>query len=554
MNNFIDIQKRFEQQLDKKHRKSNGIFLTNEIKLIDLILENIIIDDNIFEKYFFEPSVGNGVFLIRLLIKISSKYNDSKKIYDFIKNNLYFNDISFDSVEATKENIKELYFILFEKEYDGPFNDTVYDFTIKDNSLNYNDKFDFIIGNPPFVSLYGRRDQKKNEQQRVYYLRTYSQFPEKLLNGKINLSMIFVEQGINLLKVNGILSFVMDISFFETAYLYLRKYLLEKTQILNIIYDIYAFENVASGQIIISIKKGFCENNQINIINYNDKNKNFTVNQNKWNNEKDNYKFRLEEYCDTSNQILKKIVSKNDKTLKQLYPKKNLRTGVMLLNMDDEFVINQTEKYSINCKKYPYYRGSKSIKNRYSKPTTDLYFYFDEEKKEKINNKLQEELKEKGIKNKKRLGFGETIIYDNPKVFIRQSAKEIIATYDERESCCNNSIYIFTLRDNSEQSKIFLRFITGFLNSKIITFIAQKRRIIRYEKGKQPQIKISDLYELNIPNNKELITNISNLVKNYIDNNNNHILVTIDKIIMDYYNITTEEEFFIEESIKNFLL
>ena len=32
-----------------------------------------------------------------------------------------------------------------------------------------------------------------------------------------------------------------------------------------------------------------------------------------------------------------------------------------------------------------------------------------------------------GIKNKKRLGFGEEAIYQNPKVYIRQSAKELIA-------------------------------------------------------------------------------------------------------------------------------
>lgn len=552
--NFIEIQKRFEEQLEIKHRKNNGVFFTNEIEIINLIINNIKIDNSLFSKKILEPSVGNGIFLIALLIKTSLIFNDEKKIYNFIQNNLYFNDISIDSINATKENIKDLFFVLFDKKYDGRFNDSLNDFTIKENSIKYFNTFDYIIGNPPYVSLYGRRDQKKNEQQREYYLNNYKQFPSSLKNGKINLVMIFIEQGIDLLKNDGVLSFIIDIAFFETAYLYLRKYLLENTQILELIYDINAFENVASGQVIITVKKGYLKDNKIKIINYNNDKRNFEIVQDKWNNIKDSYKFRIDEYCNISNNILKKIFEKNDKTLKELYPKKNLRTGVMLLDMEDDFVFHKNKIYEKDCNSYLYYRGSKSIKNKYSKPMSELIFYFDEDKKEEINNKLQKELKEKGIKNKKRLGFGELIVYDNPKVYIRQSAKEIIATYDGNKSCCNNSLYIFTLRDNSSDSETFLTFLTGFLNSKIITFIAQKRRIIRYEKGKQPQIKVSDLYELNIPKDKKVIEDISKLTKEYYINNDKNKLVDIDKIIINYYNISKEEEIYIEESIKDFLL
>jgi len=63
----------------------------------------------------------------------------------------------------------------------------------------------------------------------------------------------------------------------------------------------------------------------------------------------------------------------------------------------------------------------------------------------------------KGIKNKKRIGFGEKIIYDNPKVYIRQSAKELIASYDDKLSSANNSLYLFSLRDCSNESILFLK-------------------------------------------------------------------------------------------------
>ena len=45
-----------------------------------------------------------------------------------------------------------------------------------------------------------------------------------------------------------------------------------------------------------------------------------------------------------------------------------------------------------------------------------------------------------GIKNKKRIGLGEDRISDWPKIYIRHSAKTIIATYDEIPSAANNSL------------------------------------------------------------------------------------------------------------------
>lgn len=552
---FIEVQTKFEQRLEHNDRKNNGVFFTNEVKIIDLILENIEFHESILNKKILEPSCGNGIFLIYLIIKVSLKINSAKKIKNFIEKNIYFNDISEENIEATKKNIKKIYFILFEEEYNGGFNDFLLDFTIKKNFEKHFSSFDYIIGNPPYVALYGRRDQKKNEEQREYYLKNFDQFPKSLQNGKINLVMIFIEQSINLLKSGGVLSFIIDVSFFETAYLYLRKYLLENTQIINIIYDIAVFKDVASGQVILSVKKGYKEKNKIEIISYHNENKNFTAIQDNWNNEKDNFKFRIEEYCDTGNYILEKIFSKKDKTLKELYPAKNLRTGTMLLNMENEFIVETGKTYSKKeIKNYPYYKGSKSIKNKFAKPISLFDFYFDETKKEQINSKLQKELEEQGIKNKKRLGFGEVIVYDNPKVYIRQSAKEIIATYDENKSCCNNSLYIFTLRNNKKESLIFLKFLTGFLNSKIITFIAQKRRIIRYDKGKQPQIKISDLYELNIPQHEKIILEISSLVDRYIKTNNPNHLKAIDDLIITYYELTKEEVKYIEDFIEDYLL
>ncbi len=50
------------------------------------------------------------------------------------------------------------------------------------------------------------------------------------------------------------MSFILDVSFFETAYKYTRKYLLENSEINSIKYNISKF-NVASGQIILKATK-----------------------------------------------------------------------------------------------------------------------------------------------------------------------------------------------------------------------------------------------------------------------------------------------------------
>ena len=128
----------------------------------------------------------------------------------------------------------------------GSFNGIVWDFTdkvIENNSLFDEPRitplsplyktFDYVIGNPPYVTLYGRRDKKENEEQRISYLKNYSQFPNSLKNGKLNLVMLFIEHSIDFLKDKGKLSFIIDVSFFETAYEHTRKYLLEHKMILN---------------------------------------------------------------------------------------------------------------------------------------------------------------------------------------------------------------------------------------------------------------------------------------------------------------------------------
>jgi len=182
------------------------------------------------------------------------------------------------------------------------------------------------------------------------------------------------------------------------------------------------------------------------------------------------------------------------------------------------------------------------------------YFYYNKNLQDSINESLKIELEKQGVKNKKRLGLGETIIYDNPKLYIRQSAKEIIATIDLNKSSANNSLYVFSLRDNSAKTIDFLYFLCGFLNTDFITYYAQQMNIIRFSQGKQPQIKIGDLGTIYIPSDSSLQNKISNLCKKIYNDfeSKDTVKTQIDNLVYDYYKLSDLEIGNIEKSIKDF--
>ena len=464
--NIISNQIYYENQLLNNFKKQSGTFLTNTVDVIDHIIDIIKIDDSIFNKKILEPSCGQGIFLLRLILNLYKRYPDKKQISGFIGNNIIFNDINYDMLDITKSNLKNLYFNLFNEEYTAGFNSFCFDYTKKfkgnlpglsdtvtdRNPLEqYYGQIDYIIGNPPYVTLYGRRDKKQNEEQRVYFLNNYIQFPDHVKNGKINFVMLFIEHSLDFLKKSGELSFIIDISFFETAYKYTRKYILENSEITSIDFNIKEFD-VASGQIILKLKNNKNLNNDVKIYNAENGLAIF-VKQKDWYNPHDEYKFRIAQ-CDLTDSIINRINLKSRESLFDLHSKKNLRTCAMLLDMEDKFVSSEsTKRDGINI--YPYYQGSKSLSGKFSDLTFSKYFYYDKALQNMINDDLKIRLEAEGIKNKKRIGFGETIVYDNPKIFIRQSAKEIIASYDDSKSSANNSLYVFSLRDDSPESKKF---------------------------------------------------------------------------------------------------
>ena len=234
-------------------------------------------------------------------------YKDSDLISGFI----YGVDLDEKSVEICKISLF-LKFLSYDKNYNGNNLDEnircgdslISNKDVSPKAFKYTQKFDIIIGNPPYVNIYRLNQNKKALS---YYQRIY-----KSAYKKFDLYVLFVEKAIKLLKNNGVLGFIIPINFTTQPYaLKLREILLNQTKILKIIdlSNLYLFKNVSTNSSVLIVEKNkINKNHQIKSIRNDD---HFLIDQDLFK-IIDNYSFRLSLDRDNFN-IIKKI---NKKSLK----------------------------------------------------------------------------------------------------------------------------------------------------------------------------------------------------------------------------------------------
>lgn len=108
--------------------------------------------------------------------------------------------------------------------------------------------FDIVIGNPPYVS-----NKLISTPQKKYFRDNF-----QAASGQYDLSVLFLEQGINLLKDQGILTYITSNKFLAADYgLNLRRQLVNSCEICEIvdISTLKSFKNTAAYPVIIAAKK-----------------------------------------------------------------------------------------------------------------------------------------------------------------------------------------------------------------------------------------------------------------------------------------------------------
>jgi len=116
------------------------------------------------------------------------------------------------------------------------------------------DKFDIVIGNPPYLSLEKVEKNLKQEYKKLY----------KTFASRGDLYVLFMELWYNLLLDNGILSYITSNKYTRANYWKeIRKFLLEKTKILEYIdfNGVKVFENATVDTSILTFEKEIPETN-----------------------------------------------------------------------------------------------------------------------------------------------------------------------------------------------------------------------------------------------------------------------------------------------------
>ena len=228
-----------------------------------------------------DPACGSGAFLItafEYLLNYNNYLND--KIFDLtgtkdlfsdttreiLQNNIFGVDLNKESVEITKlslwlktadknktlasleNNIKCGNSLIDDPEIAG---EMAFDWEKEFPQVFENGGFDIVVGNPPYVST-----KQIPTNDRNYYWKKY----KEILFSEMDLYEIFIYKSVNeLLKNKGYLGFITPDSYFtNTSFELLRKYLLEKTKITEIIdfpYRFYPFEEVNTETAIIILNK-----------------------------------------------------------------------------------------------------------------------------------------------------------------------------------------------------------------------------------------------------------------------------------------------------------
>lgn len=378
INEINDILKEYqditseETHLGTTKQKHHGIFYTN-YNIAYKITEETFKDfkNDINNNLFFEPSVGLGIFVITYLDYIEKNFNN----YDITKivNNIFISDIDDRAISLAKKLIKKFILIKFNQNIDTNKDNIYIGDILMDEEFNFKDtnvlfgkdiRFDFILSNPPYRNVKASRKELTGVEYDNYrnYCLMFSKSTKKSLlyqRGTLNLYKIFLElilekythdsAAIGIIIPSSILS--------DKSTIYLRKRILEKTNLKTIYYieeKSKQFENITQAMCFFALQKTKNSNNEIiELIDFDNRNKSFSIMPNNLLSIDSNYSFN--KIDELSNKILIKI-HKFTK-LKDINSIKNLR-GELDLTADKKYITSHHSKYMLlqgkNIKEWSY--------------------------------------------------------------------------------------------------------------------------------------------------------------------------------------------------------
>lgn len=482
----------YEKNLSEEIKKSKGIYYTPKF-IVDYILNKTLKEHDILSNpcpKILDISCGCGNFLLEaydILYEMFECYRHELKIENIhkhiIENCIYGVDIDKNAVDILNNSLRN-------KDIDSKIlksNIYCFDSLNKNNlgqdviNLFWENKFDYIIGNPPYIGHKSLGKEYKN-----FLLKEYSE----VYRDKSDIYYCFYKRVIDLLSEDGIVSIITPRYFLESiSGKHLRNYILNNSYI-NEIIDFNGsniFKNISIASCIITLSKKCITSNidihklknsklKLNYLDsleyylnddnfYNIKIKQSDLNEdwiisNKENldiyNKLESYgQYRLKDICISFQGIITGcdkafIIDKRD-TDENIEEKKLLKNWVKNKHI---------KKYKLDeNKKLLIYSNDIVDEEEYPKSINYISNY-----KEKLLNRRE---CRKNIRKWYELQWGrQKELFERKKIMYPYKAKENRFAIDYKNSFCSADVYSFYIKEEYE-NEFSYEYIVGLLNSSI---------------------------------------------------------------------------------------
>ena len=482
----------YEKSLSEEIKKSKGIYYTPKF-IVDYILNKTLKEHDILSNpcpKILDISCGCGNFLLEaydILYEMFEYYRHELKIENIhkhiIENCIYGVDIDKNAVDILNNSLRN-------KDIDSKIlksNIYCFDSLNKNNlgqdviNLFWENKFDYIIGNPPYIGHKSLGKEYKN-----FLLKEYSE----VYRDKSDIYYCFYKRVIDLLSEDGIVSIITPRYFLESiSGKHLRNYILNNSYI-NEIIDFNGsniFKNISIASCIITLSKKCITSNidihklknsklKLNYLDsleyylnddnfYNIKVKQSDLNEdwiisNKENldiyNKLESYgQYRLKDICISFQGIITGcdkafIIDKRD-TDENIEEKKLLKNWVKNKHI---------KKYKLDeNKKLLIYSNDIVDEEEYPKSINYISNY-----KEKLLNRRE---CRKNIRKWYELQWGrQKELFERKKIMYPYKAKENRFAIDYKNSFCSADVYSFYIKEEYE-NEFSYEYIVGLLNSSI---------------------------------------------------------------------------------------
>jgi len=381
--------------------------------------------------------------------------------------------------------------------------------------------FDVVIGNPPYITYKGKEVVDISDEEVKQLIALYPNSAEY----KVNSYALFTERGVNLLSVNGTLSYIIPSTILQNEYLKkIRKYLITKYHISQIVsFANKVFEAVTDSIILFANNK---HSNDLHSIAVRKTNLDFSIfedtkaySQSIWNDEKNDYVINLK-----TNKEEDLILAKIENDCEYVEDYLEVYVGI---------VANGIKKFLSNSKKdsnHKKYLQGKHIENFELKPVK-LFINF--------------------LKDELHSNTDENVYLQKEKILVRKTGNRLIAVIDFEKYYTDQSIYnLYPKRGKT----INLKVMTGLLNSILLEYYFNKKMITNpdvfpYIKGihlkklplKFPKSKADELKF------ESLVLKITEMKRNAEDTTNE--LIKLNQLVYKFYELTEEEIKIIEGNV-----